>query len=56
MSIFGANHPLHLENDKNNILLKVIRITATTKMDSKDKTTFSSFFRTAGGDLISTEN
>ena len=22
MSIFGANHPLHLENDKNNILLK----------------------------------
>ena len=45
MGVFGTNHPLRLKA----MLIILIKF-------SSNKNTLSSFFRTAGGDLISTEN
>ena len=56
MSIFGTNRPLNLEKTIEEHSLKIDIKYGENKIFLKRQKTFSSFFRTAGGDLISTEN
>lgn len=52
MGVFGTNHPLRLKE----MLIILIKLGKKSDLFSSNKKTLSSFFRTAGGDLISTEN
>ena len=54
MSVFCTNHPLRLE-----VLIIEQQAMSSSQIEndfSSGENTLSSFFRTAGGDLISTEN